>query len=411
MRTRNQLPKTPRTAGHSCRYHQFRLHTEEPAANIRISLICLPTFLILVFLVLSCGKDQIVNPPAYTYRIPEATGDGWQTASLEEVGINRATVSDAINRINYKLYQNVHGILIVKDGKLVFEEYFSGQSFDGSFTKFDKNTRHDLASVTKSFTSALIGIASDRGLIQDVHAKVFEFFPGYADLRNAEKDKITLEHLLTMSAGLQWDEWSYPYTDSRNSHVSMNNSGDPIRYVFSRPVAEAPGTRFVYNSGLSITLGGIITKISDQSFEAFVKENLFAPLGIANYYWWKYPNGTYQTGGGLYLLPRDMAKFGCLYLNGGLWNGRQIISKAWVERSTQAHIAVDSYWNYGYQWWLRTYLTGSRDDTAFAARGSGGQYIFVFPGLKMVVVFTGGNYSTPEPVDDILTRFILPAVY
>src|SRR5574342_1146250 len=123
MRTCNQLPKTPRAAGYSCRlrYHLFRLHTEEPAAHAGISLICLLTFLILVFLAFSCGKDQIVNPPAYTYRIPEETGDGWQAASLEEVGINRETVSDAINRINYKLYQNVHGILIVKAGKLVFE--------------------------------------------------------------------------------------------------------------------------------------------------------------------------------------------------------------------------------------------------------------------------------------------------
>jgi CubicO group peptidase (beta-lactamase class C family) len=360
--------------------------------------------------IFSCGKDTVVNPPAYTYRIPEQTDDGWQTASLADVGIDENVISGAIDRINYKLYKEVHGILIVKDGKLVFEEYFSGQSFDGSFTKFDKNTRHDLASVTKSFTSALIGIAIDHGLIQDVHAKVFDFFPGYADLRNDEKDKITLEHLLTMSAGLQWDEWSYPYTDSRNSFVSMNNSGDPIRYVLSRPVAEVPGSKFVYNSGLSITLGGIITNISDQSFDAFVKENLFSPLGIANYYWWKYPNGTFQTGGGLYMLPRDMAKFGYLYLNNGMWDGRQIISKEWVEQSTQAHLAIDSYWNYGYQWWLRTYHAGSRDDKAFAARGSGGQYIFVFPSLEMVVVFTGGNYSTPEPVDEILTRFILPAV-
>jgi CubicO group peptidase (beta-lactamase class C family) len=368
------------------------------------------SMLFVVFWLLSCGKDQIVNPPAYTYRIPEETSDGWQTASLEEVGLSRETVSDAINRINYKLYQNVHGILIVKDGKLVFEEYFPGLSYEGSFTKFDKNTRHYLASVTKSFTSALVGIASDRGLIQDVHAKVFSFCPGYADLRNDEKDKITLEHLLTMSAGLQWDEWSFPYTDSRNSHVSMNNSSDPIRYVLSRPIDAAPGTKFVYNSGLSITLGGVVESVSELRVNQFVERYLYSPLGISDYYWWRYPNGTFQAGGGLYMLPRDMAKFGYLYLNGGVWNGNQIISKAWVEQSTQAHISIDSYWDYGYQWWLRTYQANSRAYESFAARGWGGQYIIVFPGLEMVIVFTGGNYSTPEPVDDILTRFILPAV-
>lgn len=372
------------------------------------------TLWLIVFAALgifSCGKDTVVNPPAYTYRIPEETGDGWQTASLEEVGINRETVSDAINRINYKLYQNVHGILIVKDGKLVFEEYFHGLSYEGNYTNFDRNTRHYLASVTKSFTSALVGIASDRGMIQDVHAKVFSFFPGYADLRNDEKDRITLEHVLTMSAGLQWDEWSFPYTDSRNSHVSMNNSSDPIRYVLSRPIAAAPGTKFVYNSGLSITLGGVIEKASGLRVNEFVERYLYSPLGISDYYWWRYPNGTFQAGGGLYMLPRDMAKFGCLYLNGGRWNGNQIISKEWVEQSTKAHITIDAYWDYGYQWWLRTFHANSRAYESFAARGWGGQYIFVFPSLNMVVVFTGGNYSTPEPVDDILTRFILPAVY
>jgi len=309
--------------------------------------------------IFSCGEDTAVNPPAYTYGIPEQTGDGWQTASLAEVGIDQEVIGGAIDRINYKLYKEVHGILIVKDGKLVFEEYFPGQSFEGVFTKFDKNTRHYLASVTKSFTSALVGIASDRGLIQDVHAKVFSFFPNYADLRTDEKDKITLEHLLTMSAGLQWDEWSFPYTDSRNSHFSMNNSGNPIRYVLSRPVAAEPGTKFVYNSGLSITLGGVIEGASGLRVNQFVERYLFSALGISDYFWWRYPNGTFQTGGGLYMLPRDMAKFGYLYLNDGAWNGVQIISKAWVEHSTQAHLAIDSYWNYGYQWWLRTFPPSS----------------------------------------------------
>jgi CubicO group peptidase (beta-lactamase class C family) len=157
-------------------------------------------------------------------------------------------------------------------------------------------------------------------------------------------------------------------------------------------------------------LGGVIEKASGLRVNEFVERYLYSPLGISDYYWWRYPNGTFQAGGGLYMLPRDMAKFGCLYLNGGMWNGSQIISKEWVEQSTQAHLVVDSYWDYGYQWWLRTFHASSRAYESFAARGWGGQYIFVFPSLEMVVVFTGGNYSTPEPVDEILTRFILPAV-
>ncbi|MFQ5633587.1 MAG: serine hydrolase domain-containing protein [bacterium] len=358
----------------------------------------------------SCGEDQATNPPAYSYKIPEQTNDGWQTASLADVGLDAKTVASAIDRINYNLYKNVHGILIVKDSKLVFEEYFSGNDFDGKFTEFDRTTLHYLASDTKSFTSALVGLAIDHGFIQSVDTTVFSFFPQYADLHNDEKDKITLAHFLSMSAGLQYDEWSYPYTDSRNDHVRMNRSSDPIRFVLGLPVEAAPGTKFVYNSGLSITLGGIIEKASSMRIDEFVETYLFGPLGISEYYWWKYPNGTFQTGGGLYMLPRDMAKFGLLYLNGGVWNGDQLISSEWVEKSTTAHISIDTNWSYGYQWWLRTYQANSHAYASFSARGWGGQYIFVFPDMEMVVVFTGGNYSTPEPVDEILTRFILPAV-
>ncbi|MFQ5865981.1 MAG: serine hydrolase domain-containing protein, partial [bacterium] len=364
-----------------------------------------------------CSDDNILNPPPYVYHIPEQTNDGWQTASLEDVGIDESIIGGAIDRINYNLYQNVHSILIVKDGKLVFEEYFSGYKWDyngdqfrGEFTEFGINTIHNMASVTKSFTSALVGIAIDHGFIQDVDEKVFTFFPEYSYLNNEQKDRIAVKHLLSMSAGLEWDEWSYPYTDSRNSHVAMNRSGDPIRYVLARPVVAGPGETFVYNSGLSITLGGAIYNASEYRADKFAEEFLFGPLGITDYSWERYPNGTIQTGGGLYLRPRDMAKLGYLYLQDGVWNGRQIISKEWIEESTKTHISIDSVWRYGYQWWLRTYHVNSRSIESFAARGWGGQNIIVFPTLNMVVVFTGGNYATPEPVDEILTRFILPAL-
>ncbi|MEE9170569.1 MAG: serine hydrolase [bacterium] len=360
--------------------------------------------------IFSCGKDTAVNPPAYIHKIPEQIDDGWQTAGLADVGIDEKIISGAIDRINYNLYENVHGILIVKDGRLVFEEYFSGHDFDGNFTEFDRNTLHYLASVTKSFTSALVGLAIDHGFIQKVDEKVFSFFPQYSTLIDSQKNNITLKHLLTMTAGLQWDEGSYPYTDSRNDHVSMNRSNDPIKFVLERPLDVAPGTKFVYNSGLSITLGGVIESASELRVNKFVERYLYSPLGITEYHWWHYPNGTFQTGGGLYMLPRDMAKFGLLYLNGGIWNGNQIISNEWIQASTTEHISTGSQWGYGFKWWLRTYYANSREYASFAARGWGGQYIIVFPSLEMVVVFTGGNYSTPEPADEILTRFILPAV-
>jgi CubicO group peptidase (beta-lactamase class C family) len=421
MRTHNQLPKASRDAGHCCRvrHQQFRLHTDEPAAPAGISLISLLILLFLIFWVLSCGKDESVNPSAYTYRIPEETGDGWQTASLEAAGINRQTVSEAIDRINHKFYQNVHGILIAKDGKLVFEEYFSGEDLDITHRElplvsktFDRNTLHYQASVTKSVTSALFGMAIDKDLINSVDDPLFSYLPECADLKSAEKDKITLAHTLAMASGIPWDESSYPYSDSRNDMMAMMNSNDPIRFILSKNLVASPGTRFIYNSGTTNVLGDIVRRKSGLLLTEFARQHLFNPLGISDYSWMRFPRVNTLTfaSGGLYLRPRDMAKFGLLYLQKGLWGGNQIISEEWVDESTRKHIAIDSYWDYGYQWWLRTYHASSRDYKSFAARGWGGQYIFVFPSLEMVVVFTGGNYSTPEPVDEILTRFILPAV-
>lgn len=419
MRTRSQLSES--AGRHSCRayYCQLRLHHEAHAALAGISLVSLLIWCLVTLCLFSCGENRAVNPPAYIYRIPEETGDGWQTGSLEEAGVARETISEAIDRINGGLYQNVHGILIVKNGKLVFEEYFNGEDLDVTglafkyvYKTFDRNTLHFQASVSKSFTSALFGMARDKDLIKSVDDPLFSYLPECADLKTVEKDKITLAHTLAMASGIPWDESSYPYTDSRNDMKAMLDSSDPIRFILSKNLVAAPGTRFIYNSGTTNVLGDIVRRKSGMLLTEFARRHLFSALGISDYLWMRFPrmNAMAVASGGLYLRPRDMAKFGLLFLQEGRWNGNQIISKEWVEQSTQAHIAVDPYWDYGYQWWLRTYRANSRDDRAFAARGWGGQYIFVFPSLKMVVVFTGGNYSTPEPVGEILARFILPAV-
>jgi CubicO group peptidase (beta-lactamase class C family) len=422
MRTRNQLPKSVPRRGTLL---PCALSSASPAyrrtrrSHRKIVYLFAGLVFFVVFWVFSCGQDNTVNPPAYTYRIPEETGDGWQTTSLADVGIDENVISAAINRINYKLYQNVHGILIVKNGKLVFEEYFSGQDLDITDPElkyvsktFDRNTLHYQASVTKSVTSALFGMAMDKKLINSVDDPLFSYLPEYADLKTAEKDKITLDHTLAMASGIPWDESSYPYSDNRNDMMAMMNSNDPIRFILSKNLVASPGTRFIYNSGTTNVLGDIVLRRSGMLLTEFARQHLFKPLGISKYSWMRFPRVNTMTfaSGGLYLRPRDMAKFGLLYLQEGRWSGNQIISKEWVAQSTKAHIAIDSYWDYGYQWWLRTYYKSSRDHKSFAARGWGGQYIIVFPSLEMVVVFTGGNYSTPEPVDEILTRFILPAV-
>jgi CubicO group peptidase (beta-lactamase class C family) len=214
--------------------------------------------------------------------------------------------------------------------------------------------------------------------------------------------------MLSMSTGLYWDEWTYPYYDSRNTHVAMNRSSDQLRFVMEQPVVASPGATFLYNSGVSIALGAIVGKVSGMAVGAFAEEYLFGPLGITDYFWWTYPNGTAQTGGGLALRPRDMAKFGLLYLRGGNWNGTQVVSEAWVRESTRQQVPDQEY---GYQWWLHEFTVGDRSLDCFAAHGRGGQFIFVFPDIDLVAVFNGGNDNSLAGLPlEILTAYVLPAV-
>ncbi|MCP5105674.1 MAG: serine hydrolase [bacterium] len=384
-------------------------------------------FLLLCLLVtFSCKPGEDENQ-GYTYRIPVSHDGGWAVGSLDDNGIDSSAIEIMVRNVENEIYQRVHGILIIKDNTLLLEEYFPGYSFDGLSTEFDWNVRHYLASCTKSFTSACIGIAVDLGMIAApavpgeaaptawdpaiVQRKMFSFFPQYDDINRADgKDRITLHHMLTMSAGLYWDESTYPYTDSRNSHNQMNNSPDPVRYVLELELVNEPGTTFRYSSGISIVLGAIVKEVSSLYADVFAEQYLFAPLGIEDYFWWSYPDGNVQTGGGLYMRPRDMAKLGQLYLQGGTWNGTSVISGRWVEESVKDHMTISVTGGYGYQWWTERFTIRGTVLDSYSARGWGGQYIFVFPSLGMVVVFTGGNYYDREPVFDMLRNHLLPAV-
>ena len=200
-----------------------------PSRAIRLWLLLCAV--LLAALLPACGQ-------APTSGMPPQTGDGWQTADPASVGLDAKKLDQAVARIRDGTYQNVHSLLVVKDGKLVFEEYFrgytwsySGDQFRGDLVDFDRDTRHNLASVTKSFTSALVGIALDQGLIGGVEDKVFAYFPEYAHLQEDGKDRITLEHLLTMRSGLEWNEMELPYDNTRNDLVQLFRVPDPIEYI------------------------------------------------------------------------------------------------------------------------------------------------------------------------------------
>ena len=354
--------------------------------------------------------------PAPTSAVPPQTGDGWQTASPAQVGLDARPLDRAAARIRDGTYANVHSLLVVKDGKLVFEQYFrgytwnyAGDQFRGDLVEFDRDRRHNLASVTKSVTSALVGIAIDQGQIGGVGDKVLDYFPQYTYLRDGAKDGITLEHLLTMRSGLQWNEMELPYSDNRNDLIQLFRIPDPVEYILAKPLVAPPGTAWYYNGGNTNLLGEIIRQATGQRMDAYAAQVLFAPLGITSYEWDHINAEMIHASGNLQLRPRDMAKFGSLYLNGGEWQGQRIVSREWVEASTQPHARPRGGGGYGYQWWLRSYDFGSEQIQAFFAAGWGGQRICIFPDLEMVVVSTGGNYVDEDPLDEIITRFILPA--
>jgi CubicO group peptidase (beta-lactamase class C family) len=216
-----------------------------------------------------------------------------------------------------------------------------------------------------------------------------------------------------MASGLEWDEWGVALSSSQNDLVQFNRSTDPIRFLLSHSLATEPGSSFYYNGGTVDLLGVIIANAEHSSLPTFSRIALFEPLGITNYGWQTlYPSGITCAHGDISITPRDMAKFGYLFLKNGLWNGVQIIASNWVQESTRNHISPGVSWadGYGYLWWVKTYRSGGVEYNAFRADGWGGQQIIVFPGLDMVLVFTGANYTTEVPCDQIVERYILASM-
>ncbi len=379
----------------------------------------------LVFL--SCNKDgDVVGPTTgYQYQVPPETSDGWQTASLASVGMDQTPLVALMNTLHGMNDHSIHSLLIVKEGKLVFEEYFPGEKFNlaeyTGETGFDRDDTHNLCSATKSVTSALIGIAIDKGYIQSVDQKVFDFFPEYSDLLTASpaKNDMTVRHLLTMTSGLQWDDVTYSYFDPRNDMNQLFNRRDPIRYILSKNLIETPGKVFAYRNCNTNVLGEIIRKATLQRLDTFAEIHLFSELGITDYEWQMLRNDVVFCSGDLRLRPRDMAKFGLLFLDGGTWDGKRIVSQRWIEESTKNQIDPDNHAadfggadGYGYQWWVWEDIDGVKCQ-AYCASGWGGQWIIVCPSMNTVVVSTAGNYYSEAKmsIQSILVHYVIPSVF
>ena len=333
----------------------------------------------------------------------------WPRSTPEEQQINPKQWDDLVRRIRHENEcPHLHSLLIIRNGYLVLEEYFNG---------FDAETVNSLQSVTKSFTSAVMGMAIEQGKIQGVYEKVSDFFPDIQDIQNMDDRKASMKFrdLLTMRSGTDYTEG---YDSSPHSKLKRLERGWD-RFYLNRPMVSKPGTRFQYDSGGVILMSAMLKNRTGMHVDKFAEKYLFAPLGIKNFRWIKNREGHPHTGGGLYLRPLDMAKFGLLYLKNGKWENKQVVPAWWVEESFKKHVTFARrsrrrHTGYGYLWWIQeSDPAGSGEHDIFSARGHGGQFIFIIPEHNMVVVTTSeSNHNTglQKPID-FLYSDILPALH
>ena len=385
-----------------------------------------PIYLFLLFFpLLQCTpprelQEEIVWP-----------GETWATSTPETEGLDPTEIEAIHADITNGKYGLIDEFLLIRHGKVVASHHYV-QNYDSIATQYDttnhmfnydhpewhpylkRGNLHSLQSVTKSVTSIALGIAMDEGHLADVKIHPMELFKGYAqDFTDPRRAAITLEDLLTMRSGIDWNE-AGSYENDDNSCIQMERSDAWIQYVLSRPMHENPGSTFVYNSGVSVLLGKLVGISTGVRVDEWTKEKLFKPLGIQNYFWKTTPDEEVDTEGGLYLSAADLARIGYLFLHNGKWVDKQVVSERWVKQSITPVVADINPSNstsdsgYGYQWWVP-----SSEPFIFACNGYGGQFLMVAPEYDLVVVFNGWNIhynQYPLSTFNALKDRIIPAV-
>ena len=327
--------------------------------------------------------------------------DGWRYSSPEEQGMDNDTLNAMMDLIEDEEYP-IHSILVIKNGYAVYERY-PHEYYPPGHLKL-------LHSVTKSFTGALIGIAIQQGLLSGVNETVLSFFPEYTIANpDPRKDSMTIEDLLTMTSGIEWNEWAFPYEfGSGNPQMDMMESPDSVQFVLDRNMSHTSGEHWDYNAGASILLGAIVQQIANQTTLEFAEEYLFEPLGFGFAYWLEVSGGWCNAPSGLGLYTRDMAKLGFLYLNNGTWNGTQILPSDYISNSIEPieiPNALGSPFGYGWHWWTRA------DLGIYFAYGRHGQKIMVAPEHDLVVAFTAHVPDDGyDPEFDLFRDYILESI-
>ena len=359
----------------------------------------------------------------------------WEVSTPGREGMDAKTIAALDRDLRAGRYGYVDAMLVIRHGRIVAEHSYprdyatinaplmTGEPgpwnyHDADWHPYYRGTAlHTLQSTTKSFASALAGIAIAQGRIRGVEATLGELLP-HRQISDPAKAAITLDDVLTMRPGFEWLETEVSYRDPRNDSIRVEKTEDWTGYLLSKPLVTAPGSTYTYNSTNSQMISEIVSTAVGKGLDAFAEETLFGPLGIREYQWKSAPEGYRDTAGGLYLKPRDLARFGLLFLRGGEWKGKQLIPADWVLRSLETHVAdtepadPGANFGYGYQWWVFEHGSAGRPRMV-GTWGWGGQFALLVPALDLVAVFTGWNtYDGQEDIAPVLAfyeRVVLPA--
>jgi CubicO group peptidase (beta-lactamase class C family) len=309
---------------------------------------------------------------------------------------------DRIESSNMPSFRNLESFLVWSEDNFKHKQYYNNVSGE---------TLHQIQSQTKSIVSLLMGIAIDKGFVNSETDPVSTFFPEYFRHGDSLKSLVTINDLLTMSSGFEWEEM-IPFNDQRNDNIKMNYSGSYLQYALSRPMAAKPSTEFKYNSGSPMIVAGIIEKTAKMPLDKFAEKYLFDPLNITQYRWIKDSTGFCHAGGGLFLKPEDMVKIGILLLNKGKWDGETIVSEDWLSKSCKPYfLTTFSEHSYGYFWWINEMkVSDSTTTKVISAQGAGGQYMYILPEYNLIVAFTENNFGTPLVGPFLFSAYILPAL-
>ena len=351
------------------------------------------------------GGEPPPAPYQYSYKAPDLLSDGWAVDTLTSQAADLDQLGDMMNVIHNRGYNAfLRSILIAKNDVLVFEEYFADAGRD---------SLSHMQSATKSIVSAIFGIAVSEGFVNSLDDSLYSYFPEYQHLGSTAKDAILIRHVLSMTPGLDWNENSAPTFGSQNDNIAAYRSDDYIGYVLEKDLNTAPGTNWNYNSGCPMLLAGIVKNQSGVHLDEFAAQRFFGAMGITSLAWERQADGLPLATGGLWLRSRDSAKIGQVFLDGGRWQGQQIVPADWVDFSLTEHVSVDARRGYGYLWWTQHRAS----HRLWYAAGYGGQLIILVPSSSAVIVINA-NYTRDSDetgqrqatIWTLLDDYILPAL-